>query len=72
MTSATIFILLALLLAVPVASVYAQERGPSKQEILDVNYSGPVFQDAFWTDRTTPPPEGTSLGKVEVGPGDGA
>jgi len=69
---AIVFVLFALLLAVPVASVYAQERGPSKQEILDVNYSGPVFQDAFWTNRTTPPPEGTSLDKVEAGPGDGS
>jgi hypothetical protein len=71
LTRAAVFILFALLLAVPVASVYAQGV-PSKQEILDVNYSGPVFQDAFWTDRTMPPPEGTSLNKVEVGPGDGA
>jgi len=61
-----VFALLAsLLLAVPAASVYAQN-------LVDTNYSGPVFQDAFWTNRTTPPPQGTSLDKVEVGPGDGA
>lgn len=58
-----------LILAVPI-SAYAQ--GVSYQDLLNVNYSGPVFLDAFWTDRTTPPPEGTSLEKVEVGPGDGA
>ncbi len=58
-----------LMLAVPI-SAYAQ--GVSYQDLLNVNYSGPVFLDAFWTDRTTPPPEGTSLEKVEVGPGDGA
>lgn len=57
------------LLMVP-AVVYAQET-PSKQEIITTNYSGPVVHDTFWTDRTTPPPEGTSLEKVEVGPGDG-
>jgi hypothetical protein len=51
--------------------VYAQET-PTKEEIIETNYSGPVIHDAFWTDRTTMPPEGTSLEKVEVGPGDGA
>ncbi len=58
-----------LMLAVPI-SAYAQ--GVSYQDLLNVNYSGPVFLDAFWTDRTTPAPEGTSLEKVEVAPGDGA
>ena len=54
------------------ASVSAQQAGVSKQQLLDVNYSGPVFQDVFWTDRTTLlPAEGTSLDKVEVAPGDG-
>jgi hypothetical protein len=67
----TLFTILAaiLMLAVPI-NAYAQ--GVSYQDLLNVNYSGPVFLDAFWTDRTTPPPEGTSLEKVEVGPGDGA
>ena len=53
-------------------SAFAQERGPTKQEILDANYSGPIVQDAFWTDRTTPAPANESLNKVEVAPGDGA
>ena len=33
--------------------------------------SGPVFVDAFWTDRTTSPPPNQTLDKVEVGPGEG-
>ncbi|HKU49970.1 MAG TPA: hypothetical protein VJP79_08470 [Nitrososphaera sp.] len=53
-------------------NAYAQERGPTKQEIVDANYSGPIVQDAFWTDRTSSPPANESLQKVEVAPGDGA
>jgi len=52
--------------------VYAQRAEGSMQQLLDANYSGPVFQDAFWTNRTNPIPEGTSLDKIEVGPGDGS
>lgn len=44
----------------------------SQSEIINATLSGPVFLDAFWTDKTTAPPAGTSLQKVEVGPGDGA
>ncbi len=62
----------AVLLSQAAISAYAQERGPTMEEILDANYSGPIVQDAFWTDRTTPPPANESLGKVEVAPGDGA
>lgn len=58
-----------LLFAVPVS---AFARGVSSQDLLEVTYSGPVFLDAFWTDRTSPPPQGEFLEKVEVGPGDGA
>jgi hypothetical protein len=65
-------VLAAVLLSQAAVSAYAQERGPTMEEILDANYSGPIVQDAFWTDRTTPPPAGESLGKVEVAPGDGA
>lgn len=68
----TIAIVAAMILGQAVVGAYAQDRGPTKDEIVDANYSGPVVQDAFWTDRTTPPPEGQSLEKVEVGPGDGA
>lgn len=64
--------LAAFLVGQAATGAYAQERGPTKEEIIDANYSGPVVQDAFWTDRTTPPPEGQSLEKVEVAPGDGA
>lgn len=67
-----LFAVAAVLLSQVAASAYAQDRGPTKEEILDANYSGPIVQDAFWTDRTTPPPEGQSLEKVEVAPGDGA
>jgi hypothetical protein len=65
----SVFAMLALLM-VPIIA-YAQET-PTKEEIIETNYSGPVIHDAFWTDRTTMPPEGISLEKVEVGPGDGA
>ena len=44
----------------------------SESEIVNANLSGPVFLDAFWTDRTTAPPAGTPLSKVEVAPGDGS
>jgi hypothetical protein len=52
-------------------SAYAQQSGPSRVDLIQANYSGPVFLDAFWTDRTSPPEVGTSLQKVEVAPGDG-
>lgn len=47
------------------ATVYAQERGPTKEEIIEANYSGPVFLDAFWA-------SGQNGTEVDVGPGDGA
>ena len=68
----TLAVVAAVLLSQAAISAYAQERGPTMEEILDANYSGPIVQDAFWTDRTTPPPANESLGKVEVAPGDGA
>ena len=68
----TLVLLAAVLLSQAAVSAFAQERGPTKEEILDANYSGPIVQDAFWTDRTTSPPAGESLDKVEVAPGDGA
>jgi hypothetical protein len=64
----------AMLLLVPV-SAFAQQPGQpgvSRLNIIDANYTGPVFLEAFWTDRTTMPPAGTSLEKIEVAPGDGA
>jgi hypothetical protein len=60
-------IILFAILAVPL-SAFAQL---SEQEIVNANLGGPVFLEAFWTDRTTTPPAGTSLPKVEVSPGDG-
>lgn len=68
----TLVLMAAVLLSQAAVSAFAQERGPTKEEILDANYSGPIVQDAFWTDRTTLPPAGESLDKVEVAPGDGA
>jgi hypothetical protein len=64
--------LVAMILLIP-ASAYAQSSppGPSMSDIVDANYSGPVFQDAFWTNTKVLPPAGTSLAKVEVAPGDG-
>ena len=52
----TLAILAAVLLSQAAVNAFAQERGPTKEEIMDANYSGPIVQDAFWTDRTTPPP----------------
>lgn len=51
---------------------FNEDRTPTEEEIISSSYSGPVFQDAFWTDRSTPPAAGESLEKVEVAPGDGA
>ena len=70
MMRAFIIAIMAAALLLP-ASAFAQERGPSQEDFIGVNYSGPVFQDAFWTDRTTMPAVGTPLEKIEVGPGDG-
>jgi len=61
-------LIVAVMLLLPL-SAYAQL---SESEIINATLSGPVFLDAFWTDRTTLPPTGTSLEKVEVAPGDGA
>lgn len=58
----------AILVSSPALS-FAQESGVQGQVYNPI--SGPVFVDAFWTDRTTAPPVGTSLDKVEVGPGEG-
>ncbi len=60
--------IIAIMILLP-QSVFAQL---SEEEIINANFSGPVFLDAYWTDRTTDPPEGTAVVKTEVGPGDGA
>jgi hypothetical protein len=54
------------ILAAP-ALAYAQSNGPgaSRAEIIDANYSGPVFVDAYWVNSQT------DTTKREVGPGDG-
>ena len=46
---------------------HAQDRGPTKEEIIEAQYSGPVFLDAFWTSGSSQ--NGT---EIDVGPGDGA
>ena len=56
------------LVLIPVTSAYAQERAPSREEIIQANYSGPVFLDAYWT-------SGSSFedgAEIDVEPGDGA
>ena len=62
------------ILMLPV-SAYAQQQlqqpAPSRLDIIGTHYSGPAFLDAFWTNRTSPPPTGEPLERVEVGPGDG-
>ncbi len=61
-------LVIAAVLLVPI-SAFAQL---SEEEIVNANFSGPAFLDAYWTDRTTDPSEGTAVTKTEVGPGDGA
>ncbi|HEX7032456.1 MAG TPA: hypothetical protein VF172_05600 [Nitrososphaera sp.] len=56
------------LIFIPVATAYAQERGPTREEIIEANYSGPVFLDAYWT-------SGSGFQndtEVDVAPGDGS
>lgn len=65
---------IAAMLLVPLGAFAQQPNQPgiSRADIIDTNYTGPVFLDAFWTDRTTAPSMGTSLEKIEVASGDGA
>src|SRR5207249_8643679 len=65
MYSTIILLLLAGLILIP-AGVYAQERGPTKEELIEANYSGPVYLDSFWTSSSN------NRTEVNVGPGDGA
>jgi hypothetical protein len=68
MRSTIIFALLAAALLMP-AVAYAQERGPTREEIIEAEFSGPVFLDAYWTTGSS----GNQTGaEVDVGPGDGA
>ena len=67
MKTIVVFVLLAMFL-IPVG-VYAQDRGPTKEEIIESNYSGPVFLDAYWTSGSSGNQSGA---EVDVGPGDGA
>jgi hypothetical protein len=67
-SSAIIFALLASLFLIP-SVAYAQDRDPTKEEIIQANYSGPVYLDSFWTSGSS----GNETGEeVDVGPGDGA
>jgi hypothetical protein len=67
MKTTIVFVLLAMFL-VPVG-VYGQDRGPTKEELIESNYSGPVFLDAYWTSGSS---GNQSEAEVDVGPGDGA
>ncbi len=62
-----IFVLVSSMLLIPVG-VYAQERGPTKEEIIATNYSGPIYLDSYWTSGSS----GQNGTEVDVGPGDGA
>jgi hypothetical protein len=67
---------LAIVVLLAPASAFAQERGPTRDEIIKANYSGPVYLDSCWT--TSDSPGSTSSenlanrAEVDVGPGDGA
>jgi hypothetical protein len=50
-------------------SAYAQL---SQSEVVNAGFGGPNFLEAFWTNRTSAPPSGESLERIEVAPGDGA
>ncbi len=63
-----VFVLLTSLLVIP-ASVYAQERGPTKEEIIEATQSGPAFLDSFWTSGSAFNQTGA---EEDVGPGNGA
>lgn len=68
MNATIIFALLAGMLLIP-AVAYAQERGPSREEIIEANYSGPVYLDSYWTTDSSDNQTGR---EADVGPGDGA
>ncbi|MGI0029063.1 MAG: COG1361 S-layer family protein [Nitrososphaera sp.] len=63
-----IFVLLAGLLVIP-ASAYAQERGPTKDEIIEASQSGPAYLDSYWTSGFSFNQTGA---EEDVGPGNGA
>ena len=64
---AIIFVFASFFLILP--GVYAQERGPTREEIIEANYSGPVYLDSFWTSGSG---GNQTTAEVDVGPGDGA
>ena len=65
--AAIIFVLIAGLFLIPTI-VYGQDREPTKEEIIQANYSGPVYLDSFWTSGSI----GNQTGEeIDVGPGDG-
>ncbi len=49
-------------------SAYAERAAVAQTDFVGPTYSGPVFQDSFWTDGSATT---SSLQKKEVGPGDG-
>lgn len=58
----------ATMLLIPIGA-YAQERGPTREEIIESRYSGPVYLDSYWTSGSV----GNQTGaEVDVGPGDGS
>ncbi len=63
-----IFALLASMFLLPVG-VYAQEGGPSREDIISANYSGPVYLDSYWTTGLNNSSE--SATELDVAPGDG-
>ena len=69
MNTRMIFALLAASMILIPAGVYAQERGPSREEIIEANFSGPVYLDSFWTSGSS---GNRTAAEVDVGPGDGA
>jgi hypothetical protein len=68
MNTAILFALLASMILIP-AGAFAQERGPSRDEIIEANFSGPVYLDSFWTSGSS---GNQTAAEVDVGPGDGA
>jgi hypothetical protein len=67
MNATIIFALLAGMLLIP-AGVYAQDRAPTKDEIIETNVGGPTYLDSYWTTGSS----GRNGTEVDVAPGDGA
>ena len=68
MNSLLILVLFATSMLLSPIGTYAQERGPTKDEIIESNFGGPSYLDSYWTSGSS----GQNGTEVDVAPGDGA